>query len=215
MVKEFSITPRRVPLVDTVFRKIATMFPVPESVPILERLHDIEPVAMRGQPPVIWDHAEGFQVYDRWGNCWIDWSSGVLITNAGHGRAEIVDAIVRQAQSHLLTNYCFPSEIRARLVQRLASLLPAPLKKVFLLTTGSETVECAIKLCRTEGLLTSGRAKNVIVSYEKSFHGRTLGSQQAGGIPALKDWIVNFDPGFVQIPFPDGFRTEDTSFAGF
>ena len=115
----------------------------------------------------------------------------------------------------LLTNYCFPSEIRAKLVQRLASLLPAPLEKVFLLTTGSETVECAIKLCRTEGLRVGGRAKNVIVSYEKAFHGRTLGSQQAGGIPSLKDWIVNFDPGFVQIPFPDGFRTEDTSFAGF
>jgi 4-aminobutyrate aminotransferase/(S)-3-amino-2-methylpropionate transaminase len=215
MSKEYSLIARPVARVNTKYRRIVTDFPVPESLPILETLFEIEPLAMRGQPPVIWDHAEGFQVYDRWGNCWIDWSSGVLITNAGHGRAEIVDAVVRQAQSHLLTNYCFPSEIRAKLVQRIASLLPAPLKKVFLLTTGSETVECAIKLCRTEGLRTGGRAKNVIVSYEKAFHGRTLGSQQAGGIPALKDWIVNFDPGFVQIPFPDGFRTEDTSFAGF
>jgi 4-aminobutyrate aminotransferase-like enzyme len=52
----------------------------------------------------------------------------------------------------------------------------------------------------------------VVVSFEKAFHGRTLGSQQAGGIPSLKEWIVNLDPGFVQIPFPDGFRTPDTSF---
>ena len=52
----------------------------------------------------------------------------------------------------------------------------------------------------------------VIVSFDKAFHGRTLGAQQAGGIPALKEWIVNLDPGFVQVPFPDGFRTEDTSF---
>jgi 4-aminobutyrate aminotransferase/(S)-3-amino-2-methylpropionate transaminase len=215
MSREYSLIPRPVARVKTKYRQIVTDLPVPESVPILRTLHEIEPVAMQGQPPVIWDHAEGFQVHDRWGNCWIDWSSGVLITNAGHGRAEIVDAVVRQAQSHLLTNYCFPSEIRAKLVKRLASLLPAPLEKVFLLTTGSETVECAIKLCRTHGLQAGGRAKNVIVSYEKAFHGRTLGSQQAGGIPSLKDWIVNFDPGFVQIPFPDGFRTEDTSFAGF
>ena len=143
---------------------------------------------------------------------WIDWSSGVLITNAGHGRQEIVDAIARQAPSQLLTNYCFPSEIRSRLVERLSGLLPEPLKKVFLLTTGSETVECAIKLCRTHGLKAGGRAKHVIVSYDKAFHGRTLGSQQAGGIPSLKEWIVNLDPGFVQIPFPDGFRTPDTSF---
>lgn len=170
---------------------------------------------MQGQPPVVWDHAEGFQVYDKWGNCWIDWSSGVLITNAGHGRQEIVDAIVKQANSKLLTNYCFPSELRAELTQKLIDLLPAPLKKVFLLTTGSETVECAIKLSRAHAAKHHGREKNIIVSYEKAFHGRTLGSQQAGGIPALKEWIINLDPGFVQVPFPDGFRTPDTSFEFF
>ncbi len=167
---------------------------------------------MRGQPPVVWDHADGFQVYDRWGNCWIDWSSGVLVTNAGHGRQEIIDAIKLQADRKLLTNYCFPSEIRARLTDRLSQLMPEPMKKIFLLTTGSEAVECAIKLSRAHGVKSGGRQKNVIISFDKAFHGRTLGSQQAGGIPALKEWIVNYDPGFVQIPFPDGFRTEDTSF---
>ena len=212
MSREYSLTPRSVPQLETKYRRIVTSLPAPGSISTIEKLHCFEPVAMRGQPPVVWDHAEGFQVYDAHGNCWIDWSSGVLITNAGHGRQEIVDAIVRQAQSKLLTNYCFPSEIRAQLVEKLASLFPEPLKKVFLLTTGSETVECAIKLCRTHGVKAGGRSKHVIVSFEKAFHGRTLGSQQAGGIPSLKEWIVNVDPGFVQVPFPDGFRTEDTSF---
>ena len=92
MAKEFSLTPHRVPRVETPFRRIVTDLPVPESVPTLERLYKYEPIAMRGQPPVVWDHAEGFQVYDAWGNQWIDWSSGVLITNAGHGRREIIDA---------------------------------------------------------------------------------------------------------------------------
>src|SRR5438445_6128343 len=215
MAKEFDLTPKRVPKVETPFRRIQTPFPVPESLPILEKLQSFEPIAMRGQPPVVWDRAEGFQVYDAWGNQWIDWSSGVLVANAGHGRKEIADAIARQAGGRLLTNYCFPSEIRARLVERMATLLPEPLKKVFLLTTGSETVECAIKLCRTHGVKVGGRAKHAIVSYDHSFHGRTLGSQQAGGIPALKEWIVNLDPGFVQIPFPDGFRAADSSFEGF
>lgn len=212
MAREYSLSPRPVARIESKYRKIVTDFPVPESIPVLEALYQAEPVAMRGQPPVVWDHAEGFQVYDKWGNSWIDWSSGVLVTNAGHGRKEIIDAIVKQAQSKLLTNYCFPSEIRAKLATRLSNLLPDPLKKIFLLTTGSETIECAIKLCRAHGTKVGGRQKNVIVSFDKSFHGRTLGSQQAGGIPALKEWIVNLDQGFVQVPFPDGFRTPDTSF---
>lgn len=204
-----------VPRVETRFRRIVTPFPVPESLPVLEKLHRNEIRAMQGQPPVVWDRAEGFQVYDRWGNMWLDWSSGVLITNAGHGRREIIDAIARQAQHGLLTNYCFPSEIRAELAEKLVSLLPPPLDKVFILTTGSETVEFAIKIARMHGLKTGGRGKNVIVSYEKAFHGRTLGSQLAGGIPALKEWIGDPDPRFVQVPFPDGFWTEDTSFSLF
>lgn len=203
------------PRIETQHRRIVTDIPVPASLPLLDTLREFEPRAMQGQPPVVWERAEGFQVWDPYGNCWIDWSSGVLITNAGHGRREIADAIVRQAQSGLLTNYCFPSAIRAELVEKLASLFPEPLKKVFLLTTGSETVECALKLCRTHGVQVGGRRKSVLVSYEKAFHGRTLGAQQAGGIPALKEWITNLDPGFVQVPFPDGYRTEDVSFALF
>ncbi len=212
MVEASEFIPRSVPRVETSYRRIVTHFPVPESLPILEKLQQFELRAMGGQPPVVWDRAEGFQVYDPWGNMWLDWSSGVLITNAGHGRKEIVDAITSQAQHGLLTNYCFPSKIRAELAARFVSLLPEPLKKIFILTTGAETVEFAIKVARTYGHKVGGRTKNVIVSFEKAFHGRTMGAQQAGGIPALKEWIGTLDPGFVQVPFPDGFWTTDTSF---
>jgi 4-aminobutyrate aminotransferase / (S)-3-amino-2-methylpropionate transaminase / 5-aminovalerate transaminase len=215
MSRQFSLEPREVPRVETALRRIVTPIPAPESIPVLEKLQRYEPVAMQGQPPIVWDRAQGFHIFDPYGNGWIDWSSGVLVANAGHGRRELIDAITAQAEAGLLHNYCFPTAIRANLVERLSGLLPEPLKKVFLLTTGSETVECAIKLCRTHGVKAGGRQKNVIVSFEKAFHGRTLGSQQAGGIPALKEWIVNFDKGFVQVPFPDGFRTSDTSFEFF
>lgn len=212
MLREYPLRPKAVPRVETRYRRMVTDFPAPESIPLLETLRRLEPAAMSGQPPVVWDRAEGFQVYDPYGNVWIDWSSGVLIANAGHGRAEIAEAIARQASSRLLANYCFPSAIRAQLLERLCGLLPAALGKVFLLTTGSEAVECAIKLCRTHGVKAGGRGKHVIVSYDKSFHGRTMGAQQAGGIPALKEWIVNLDKGFVQVPFPDSYRTPDSSF---
>jgi len=212
MSNSYELVPRNVPQVETRNRRICTPIPVPESIPILEKLREFEPESMSGQPLVVWDRAEGFNVYDRWGNKWIDWSSGVLITSAGHGRPEIVEAIVRQAQKPLLTNYCFPSEIRAALVEKLVEMSPKPLEKAFLLTTGSEAIECAIKLARTHGIRQGGRSKITIVSYERDFHGRTLGAQMAGGISSLKDWIVNLDPAMVQVPFPDGFRTQDVSF---
>src|SRR5215475_2549188 len=215
MAREFTLVPQSVEPIHTRHRRIATALPVPASLPVLEKLYQFEPRAMRGQPPVIWDRAEGYQVFDSWGNQWIDWSSGVLIANAGHGRREIADAIAEQARAHLLTSFSFANEPRAKLVEKLVSILPEPLKKVFLYSGGSEAVECALKMCRTYGVKTGGRKKHVIVSFEKAFHGRTMGAQQAGGIPSLKDWIVNLDPGFVQIPFPDGFRSRDTSFESF
>jgi len=167
---------------------------------------------MTGQPPIVWDKAEGCQVYDGYGNMWLDWSSGVLVTNAGHAAKEVKDAILNQVEKGLLHNYCFPSAERAALVQYLAEMCPEPLKKVFLLTTGSEATECAVKLSRTHGQRVGGEKKIAIISFEGAFHGRTLGAQMIGGIPALKEWIVNLDPDMHQVPFPDGFRTEDVRF---
>jgi 4-aminobutyrate aminotransferase-like enzyme len=167
---------------------------------------------MRGQPPLVWDRAEDIFVFDKYGNRWLDWSSGVLVANAGHAAAEIRQAILDQVNRPLLHNYVFPSEERARLAEYILSLAPAGLDKVFFLTTGSEAVECAIKLARARGLKIGGARKIGIVGAERGFHGRTLGAQQAGGMPAQKEWIVNQDPAIVQAPFPDGYWTQNTSF---
>lgn len=215
MGKEFSITPQSVPLVETKYRRIATPIPHPESVPVLEKLRSLEPISMRGMPPIVWERAEDIQVYDRYGNKWLDWSSGVLVTNAGHGPREIRDAIIDQVNSGLLHNYVFPSEERAQLAELLASLSPEGLRKVFLLSTGSEATECAIKLARTHGIKAGGSRKIGIVGYERGFHGRTLGAQQAGGMSGQKSWIVNLDPAIINAPFPDGYWQEDVSFDTF
>lgn len=215
MGKEFSIVPREVPAVATKYRRIVTPLPHPDSVPTLEKLRQYEPISMRGQPPIVWDRAEDIFVYDKYGNRWLDWSSGVLVTNAGHGPAEIRRAIIDQVNSGLLHNYCFPSEERAQLVELLARLAPAPLNKVFLLTTGSEATECAIKLSRAHGIKVGGKKKIGIVGFERGFHGRTLGAQQAGGMAGQKSWIVNEDPAILNAPFPDGYWQTDTSFDTF
>jgi len=212
MGKAFDLDPKAVPPVSTPFRRITTKIPAPESLPVLQTLQRYEPISMSGQPPIVWDRAEGIQVYDAFGNMWLDWSSGVVVTNAGHGVREVREAILAQVERGLLHTYCFPNAPRAELVRYLASIAPEPLKKVFLLTTGSETTECAIKLARTHGQKVGGAQKLAMVSFERAFHGRTLGAQMIGGIPALKAWIGHLDPDMVQVPFPDGLRTTDVSF---
>ena len=215
MGKEFSTTPRSVPRIETRHRRIISQLPHPESLPTLEKLRLFEPQSMRGQPPLVWDRAEDIYVYDKYGNKWLDWSSGVLVANCGHGATEVRQAIQSQAASGLLHNYVFPSEVRASLAEQLVKLAPEGLDKVFLLTTGSEATECAIKLARAHGIQQGGNSKIGIIGAERGFHGRTLGAQQAGGIPGQKSWIVNEDPAIIQVPFPDGYWTRDTSFDNF
>ena len=212
MAKEFPLDPVEVIPIATKHRKLSGLIPNEQTVKKLKKLREVESFSMRGQPPIIWDHAQGINVYDAYGNMWLDFSSGVLVTNAGHGRPEIARAVSDQATKSLLTSYCFPNEPRINLTQKLISLAPEPLKKVFLLSTGAETTECALKLMRTHGRKTGGEDKSVIVAFKESFHGRTLGAQQLGGMAGGCAWIKNLDPEIVHVPFPDGFRCEDTSF---
>ncbi len=217
MGEAYPITPVAVDAVETAHRRIASPIPHPGSVPLLERLRDAEPACMEGQPPIVWDRAEGATVWDAWGNRWIDMSSGVLIANAGHGRKEMAEAIIAVASKPLLTTYCFPHETRADLVDLLREVAPRPDFKVMLLSTGSEADELCIKLARESGRR-RGKKEPVLASFQNAFHGRTLGSQLAGGIPGLKEWIGYPDEHFVQVPFPDGgvrSRPEDNDFSAF
>jgi 4-aminobutyrate aminotransferase-like enzyme len=178
---EYSLEPVEVNEVSTKYRTIKTKIPVPESLPIFQALKASEPRSMLGMPPVIWDRAENFTVFDKWGNRWIDWSSCVLLTNTGHGRSEIKKALHAQIDQGLLASYIFVHEKRAQLTTALRDLSPDPSGyNAFLLSTGSEAIENCIKLARTYALEKSGSHKKVIVSFENAFHGRTLGAQLAG-----------------------------------
>ncbi|MFH1378125.1 MAG: aspartate aminotransferase family protein [Planctomycetota bacterium] len=210
MAKAFELIPEKVPAVKTKHRVIQTAIPHPDSIPMMKTLRDAEPISMRGQPPIIWDHASDIYVFDKYGNKWIDFSSGVLITNAGHGHPKIVAAIKEVVDRPLLTTYCFPHEYRATYTSKLAKLLPWKESKVFLLTTGAEANEVALKLAITKGRSINEK-KDIIVSFNGDFHGRTLGSQYAGGIPALKNWLRPTDQ-FVNVPWPGDLRVSDKSF---
>ena len=114
----FSMNPEVIDKVETKFRRIVTSIPVPESLPIIEKLQQYEPLSMSGQSLVVWDRAKGVNVYDSYGNKWLDMSSGVLVANVGHGRQEVRDAMMELMERPLFHNYLFPCEIRAELVKR-------------------------------------------------------------------------------------------------
>jgi 4-aminobutyrate aminotransferase / (S)-3-amino-2-methylpropionate transaminase / 5-aminovalerate transaminase len=210
----FSLEPRTVPQIRTNFRRIITDLPAPASVAILKRLKRNEPRSMFCQPPVVWDKAKDFQVFDASGNIWLDWTSGVLVANIGHAHPKVKQAIIEAVQNDLLHTFAFPNASREALVRTLIAKSPSSLDKVYLFTTGSEATECAIKLARTYGQTVSPE-KTAIVTFANAFHGRTLGAQMAGGIPGLKRWIKDPAPGFYQVPFPDGFRAPGYTFSDF
>ncbi len=210
--RKYSLTPRDVPRVDTAHRRIVTRLPVPESVPLLENLERFEPSSMQGQPPVIIDRTEGCHVHDKWGNMWLDWSSGVLISNVGNSNPHIITALREMLDKPLLSTYVFAHEKRAELVGLLNGLAPAAGYKVFLLTTGSEATENCIKLAKTYGMEKRGPECRYFITFQNAFHGRTMGAQLAGGNPAQKKWLGRPDDSFFQVPFPDGYKNPDMRF---
>lgn len=209
----YSLEPVSVPEVETKYRKIHTKLPVPESLETFKKLRKSEPRSMSGQPPIVWEKADDFSIYDKWGNRWIDWSSCVLVSNAGHGAPEIKEALQKKLDQNLLATYVFVHEDRARLTEAIQALSPDPEKyDVFLLSTGSEATENCIKLSKTYALEKHGPHKRYMVTFKNAFHGRTLGAQLAGGMDKLKTWIGCGCSHYVQVPFPDGFKNEDTRF---
>jgi 4-aminobutyrate aminotransferase-like enzyme len=209
----YSLKPVKVNKISTKYRTIKTSLPVPQSLPIFRALEKSEPRSMMGQPPIIWHKAEDFTVSDKWGNRWIDWSSGVLITNAGHGRKEIRRALKDVIDRGLLASYVFIHEQRSILTRMLQAISPDPKNyTVFLLSTGAEATENCVKLSKTYALEKHGPHKKYFVTFQNAFHGRTMGAQLAGGMPRLKKWIGECDPTFIQVPFPDGYKNENTSF---
>jgi 4-aminobutyrate aminotransferase-like enzyme len=183
-------------------RRIVSDIPHPASQAVIDELARLEPRSMAGFSPVVWHRAEGFQVWDAHGNQWLDFTSAIVLTNAGHGHRGIGQAVRAQIDSRLMHTYCNPSEVRLRVLQALRGILPAYLDKVFLVSTGSEAVEAAIKLMRVHGR-SIAPAKIHVLSYYGSFHGRTMAAQAAGGFLDQHAWMGEPPAGFHHIPFPD------------
>ena len=197
----FNHEPKNVPFVDTKYRKITTKIPTPESVEMLGRAYELESRAMHGQMPVVWDRASDFQVYDAYGNCWIDFTSTIFVANAGHSNPRIVNAVKNTLSKPLLHTYTYLSQERLDYLSLLIEKTPKQFEKVFMLSAGPEATECALKLMREHGIV-KGKKRGGIICMEGNWHGRTLGAQMMGWNPDQKTWIGSHDPNIFHIPFP-------------
>lgn len=206
MEYKFRKTPKEVPFVQTKHRRICTQLPVPESLEIIERSIKYEPWSMNHQLLAVWDKAVDYQVFDKWGNIWIDFSSGIFVTNTGHGNPDAIQAIQDMLDKPMLNSYYYPLEARSLLAEQLVNMAPANVDKVFFLTTGAETTECALKLCRMHGLK-QRKDKLGMISFGGAFHGKTLGAQTMAGKLQSQKWIGNLDPCIYHLECPtDAFK---------
>ncbi len=180
--------------------KVATPLPGPRSAALIERWRKAEAETTGFQAPVVWDSARGVVVTDVDGNRYIDWTSGVLVTNLGHCHPRLVQA-VRDAVGKLINNYECPSEKRVLAAEALVSHLPEHLDRCFFLTTGSEATEAACRIMKRK----TGAFE--IVGFYGAFHGRTYAAASVGGLEGPKRRYGPTMPGVIRAPYPYPYRS--------
>jgi len=138
---------------------------------------------------------EGARVWDEQGRSYIDCVGGHGVAIVGHCHPAVVQALREQASVLITCPEIFYNDVRARLLERLVSIAPAGLERVYLCNSGTEAVEAAIKLAR----LSTGRPG--IVAAMRGFHGRTLGALSATWEAEYREPFAPLVPGFSHAPY--------------
>lgn len=155
---------------------------------------EINPIAVR--------YGEGVYLYDYDDKRYIDFSSGLMNVNIGHGDQRVTEAVVRQMRE---VSYVTPScatKVRGELGKKLAEICPDGLSKAFFTLCGASSVENAVKLAR----LYTGRHK--ILSRYQSYHGSSNGAMTASGDPRKLPVDSQQAPNFVHFDLPYLYRWE-------
>ncbi len=146
------------------------------------------PTFVRGSVATLWDED---------GNEYIDCGASFGVGNLGHCNPAIVEAIEAQARELIHVGPVFGTTAKATFVEKLLSVAPRNLGRVFLSNSGSEAVEAAIKFARA-----STRRKKIIAAM-RGFHGRTMGALSATWRKDFREPFEPLVPGFEHVPFND------------
>jgi len=148
--------------------------------------------------PVAFESGNGCVLTDVDGNRYIDFSSGIYVTTLGHCHPKISQAIARHA-NQLMNAHDFTTEIKTRLMEKLADVLPGDLKAFQLYDSGTTAVEAGMRVLRAA----TGRSE--MLSCFNDYHGKTYGAVSLGHIRSSVYGRARA-PGMHMVPRPDSYR---------
>lgn len=154
--------------------KIVVTPPGPKAKAFIARDHAVTSPSLTRTAPLVGVEAEGVWVKDIDGNVFLDFSSGIAVTNVGHRHPKVVEAIKRQLDYAIHINSCdFYTLPQVELIERLIEVTPGKFRKrAFLGNSGTEAVEAALKIAQWH------TRNYYVIAFIGGFHGRTMGSLQ-------------------------------------
>ncbi|AIM17244.1 acetylornithine aminotransferase [Bacillus sp. X1(2014)] len=159
--------------------------------------------------PVTLVKGKGSYVWDDKGSKFLDFTSGIATCNLGHVPDAVKETLEEQLQNlwHCSNLYHIPNQ------EKLAALLTANScgDQVFFCNSGAEANEAAIKLARRYASKVKGSNSAQIVTFQQSFHGRTLATLTATGQEKIQHGFAPLMPGFSYLPFNDVASLEELS----
>jgi taurine---2-oxoglutarate transaminase len=155
-----------------------------------------------GLNPIAVQYAKGVYLYDYDGKPYIDFSSGLMNVNIGHGNQRVTNAVMKQMQEVAYVTPSCVTKVRGELGKKLAEICPGDLNKAFFTLCGATSIENAIKLAR----LYTGRHK--ILTRYQSYHGSSYGAMSASGDPRRLPMDGQQAPNFVHFDLPYAYRYE-------
>ncbi|HSZ76172.1 MAG TPA: aspartate aminotransferase family protein [Chthoniobacterales bacterium] len=160
-----------------------------------------------GRYDLVLVRGRGARVWDVEGKEYLDFGAGIAVSTLGHSHPRMIEAISRQVQELIHTSNLYYTRPQGELARRLVEIVGAP-GKVFFSNSGAEANEAAIKLARKfgnecSGPLPSGKPRFEILTFHRSFHGRTMAGISATAQVKVKQGFAPLLPGFKHLPFND------------
>lgn len=180
---------------------ITTSPPGPKAQAVLRRDARVISQSMVREYPLVIDRAEGMNLWDVDGNRYLDLSAGIAVMNLGWNHPEVVQAASEQMKklSHgAFLDYC--SEVPVCFAEKLVSMLPEGLNRVYFSNSGAETIEAALKLARHH------TKRKYFISFYGGFHGRTYGAMSLTAAKVIqRQYFGPFLP-VVHAPYANPYR---------